>query len=225
MPIRINLLAEAQAAEEARRRDPVKRAIWVCGFLVFLGLFWSSKLQFEIILANSNSQRYNSQWLQIEKNYQEATADFSRSFLVEKKLAALQHYSTNRFLWAPVLNALQFTLADKVQVMRIKTEQTYIVQEPVPPRKGADGKTVPGKPGSSTERVVLIIDARNFGNERDLTLYKNQIAEYPFFKRRIEGASSIRLASLAPLTADPETSRLYTGFIFECVFPSQTRDE
>jgi len=33
MPIRINLLAESQALEEMRRRDPVKRAIWV-GVLV-----------------------------------------------------------------------------------------------------------------------------------------------------------------------------------------------
>jgi len=27
MPIRINLLAEAQAAEDLRRRDPVKRSV------------------------------------------------------------------------------------------------------------------------------------------------------------------------------------------------------
>ena len=29
MPIRLNLLAEAQAAEDLRRRDPVKRALWL----------------------------------------------------------------------------------------------------------------------------------------------------------------------------------------------------
>ena len=29
MAIRINLLAESQAAEEMRRKDPVKRAVWI----------------------------------------------------------------------------------------------------------------------------------------------------------------------------------------------------
>jgi len=42
MPIRLNLLAEAQAAEEARRRDPVKRAIWIGALLVSVVLVWSS---------------------------------------------------------------------------------------------------------------------------------------------------------------------------------------
>ena len=36
MPIRLNLLAEAQAAEEARRRDPVKRAIWLAALIIAL---------------------------------------------------------------------------------------------------------------------------------------------------------------------------------------------
>ena len=39
MPIRLNLLAEAQALEESRRRDPVKRAVWAGVFLV-LALAW-----------------------------------------------------------------------------------------------------------------------------------------------------------------------------------------
>ncbi len=34
MPIRLNLLAEAQAAEEMRRRDPVKRALWLAGLII-----------------------------------------------------------------------------------------------------------------------------------------------------------------------------------------------
>ena len=37
---RINLLAEAQAAEELRRRDPVKRATWLGAFLVAAILAW-----------------------------------------------------------------------------------------------------------------------------------------------------------------------------------------
>ena len=44
MPIRINLLAEEQYLVEMRRRDPVKRAAWLGGFVVFLALLWWGSL-------------------------------------------------------------------------------------------------------------------------------------------------------------------------------------
>ena len=47
MPIRINLLNEELAAEELRRRDPVKRAIFIGIFLVALSLVWFSSTWLE----------------------------------------------------------------------------------------------------------------------------------------------------------------------------------
>ena len=41
MPIRINLLAEQQAAEDARRRDPVKRTLVIGVTLVVATLMWT----------------------------------------------------------------------------------------------------------------------------------------------------------------------------------------
>jgi len=57
MPIRINLLAEAQAAEEMRRKDPVKRAIWIGGFVVFLTLLAALTLQLKISRIRSDIAR------------------------------------------------------------------------------------------------------------------------------------------------------------------------
>ena len=57
MPIRINLLAEAQAAEEMRRRDPVKRAVWIAGALVLVVAAWVVFLQVKIMKA-SGQLRY-----------------------------------------------------------------------------------------------------------------------------------------------------------------------
>ena len=51
MPIRINLLAEAQALEEMRRKDPVKRAALAAGALVCLALVYSSYLQLRAGIA------------------------------------------------------------------------------------------------------------------------------------------------------------------------------
>src|SRR5437588_812625 len=53
MPIRINLLSEAQAAEELRRKDPVKRAVLASALLVAGMLCWGSTLQFKIITSKS----------------------------------------------------------------------------------------------------------------------------------------------------------------------------
>jgi len=53
MPIHINLLAEAQAAEELRRRDPVKRGIFLGASLVVLMLVWSGMIQINSALANA----------------------------------------------------------------------------------------------------------------------------------------------------------------------------
>ena len=53
MPIRINLLAEQLEAEEARRRDPIKRALWMGGsFFVTLVLF-SASLQYRLSSARN----------------------------------------------------------------------------------------------------------------------------------------------------------------------------
>src|SRR5580765_5785017 len=54
MPIRLNLLAEAQAAAEMRRRDPVKRAIMASVVLIALALGWSGYLYLKSMMANSD---------------------------------------------------------------------------------------------------------------------------------------------------------------------------
>src|SRR5512141_100163 len=61
MPIRINLLAETHALEDMRRRDPVKRTIWVGGVLVLLMLAYSSKLQLNTMLRRAEVSRIEGQ--------------------------------------------------------------------------------------------------------------------------------------------------------------------
>src|SRR5437660_8253379 len=118
MPIRINLLADAQAAEELRRKDPVKRAI-LAGCILLVGvLSWSSTLQFRIMVSKGQLKALQGNWSSIEKNYQEAVESKRRSIEVEGKLAALQQLKTNRFLWGNALNAFQQSVSgvDEIQV-------------------------------------------------------------------------------------------------------------
>ncbi len=68
MAIRINLLAEAQEAEELRRRDPVKRALWGAGFLVFLVWLWTGSLMLNGKIVDAEGTKYQTKWLSFEKN-------------------------------------------------------------------------------------------------------------------------------------------------------------
>src|SRR5256885_8231393 len=160
MPIRINLLAEAHAAEEMRRRDPVKRGIYAGAFLVACVVIWALTLQVKIVAANHELKTLETQWKAIYKDYQVAVDKRRRSLEVEQKLGALQALHTNRFLWGNVLNAFQQTLngVDEVQVVRFKTEQAYHLQEEIKPRTNSTS-VIPGKPASAIEKATLTVEA------------------------------------------------------------------
>src|SRR5688500_4901144 len=160
MPISLDLLAEAKAAEEMRRKDPVKRGMFISGFIVFLVVLWSSTLQFKIIAANSELSRLNARWKEIEKSYKTAIDTRKRAGDTETKLTALQNLTTNRFLWGNALNAVQLTLnaIDDVHVMRIKSEQNYHQNEEVRPRRDG-GRVSPGRPATAVERITMTFDA------------------------------------------------------------------
>ncbi len=69
MPIKINLLAEAQHAEDLRRRDPVKRGIWISGFLVFLVLLYIAKLQLDVWQKQREYKQFEDRWHKMEPDF------------------------------------------------------------------------------------------------------------------------------------------------------------
>lgn len=122
MPIRINLLAEQQAAEEARRRDPVKRALWAGGFVVGLVLLCSGYVQLKLIRLKSELARQEAQWKRNEPTFLQVSNEVREAVSIRNKLDSLQRYATNRFLWANVLDALQHPTTEKVRVVNLKGE-------------------------------------------------------------------------------------------------------
>src|ERR1051325_10817610 len=126
MPIRINLLAESQALEELRRRDPVKRAIWVGALLVAATLSWSGYLQARTTLARGELARLEAKLSVHTNDYQVVLGHRRKLGEINFKLAALQQLSTNRFLYGNILNALQVTTIDDVQLVSFKADQSYV---------------------------------------------------------------------------------------------------
>ena len=220
MPIRINLLAEAQEAEEMRRKDPVKRAIWIGGFIIFLVLLGSATLQFKIIVARSEASSLQTRWREIEKQVMDVNGHRSRTRELEQKLAALDQFTTNRMLWALALDALQRTPVEGVELVRINTEQKFTQDEGT--RPNADGKGVT-KPATATEHTVLTLDGRDYSAQAgsQVPRFKQSLASSPYFEAVLQKTNSIQLMSqTAPQS---EAGRAFVGFGFKLHYEEKQR--
>jgi hypothetical protein len=225
MPIRINLLAEAQAIEELRRKDPVKRAMWGGFFVVALVLLWSSFLQARIITDNSKLGNLESKLSSQTNKYTEILLSRNKLNEVNIKLGALNTLATNRFLQANVLDTLQLATVDGIQIVRLRTEQAY---EYVPETKPVtvDEHTTPGKPARSTERIKLLIDAKDTSAVPGGDLiykFKDVLAHTPYFQDERLSTNQIQLKTLAAPQLDNETGKPYVLFTLECLYPERVR--
>src|ERR1019366_2767669 len=122
MPIRINLLAETQALEDLRRRDPVKRAILGGFVLVAMMLAWSSSLMVKTMVVKSDQSRMESELNSRTNDYRQGLENKRKLADDYQKLAALHRLSTNRFLVGDFLDAFQQTTVDGVQLVHLRLD-------------------------------------------------------------------------------------------------------
>jgi hypothetical protein len=172
-------LAEAQAAEEMRRKDPVKLGIWIGCFCVAVILLWVLKLQLDIQFSQIKYNSLDRSWNADKTNYAAVTTNKVKTAEVDRKAAALERLTTNRFLWAPVLNALQQTIVDNVQVARISGDQKYIYEDARAEGSGAKRINIPAR---VTEKVTLYIDAKDFSPDvQSYNKFKESLCNFGFF--------------------------------------------
>jgi hypothetical protein len=223
MPIRINLLAEAQAVEEMRRRDPVKRAIWVAVGVVVLLLAWSGSLQLKAVIARGELNRVSSQLVTRTNEFQQVLVNRQMLTDVNRKLNLLSQMATNRMLHGTLLNALQQTTLEDVQLMRLKTDESYIYNEEIKAKTNANNHFVPGKPASVTERIVVTLEAKDSApNPGDqVNKFKQVVSQSPYFRAVLGKPNEVRLANLSP----PQTTdgKPFVLFTLECRYPERTR--
>ena len=125
MPIRINLLAEEQAAEEMRRRDPIKRAIYIGAALAGVMVFWIAITQMNVIAAKRELANYEQRLKNVDESSKQVRANQVAAADFEAKIKALHRYSTNRFLWGSLMDALQHTTVENVRLTDFRAEQQY----------------------------------------------------------------------------------------------------
>jgi hypothetical protein len=223
MPIRINLLAEAQALEELRRRDPVKRAIWLGAGLVILMLGWSSSLQVKAMFAKGELNRINAQLTTRTNEFQQVLVNQTKLILVNRKLNALQEMSTNRLLHGSLLNALQQTTLDDVQLVRLRTDESYFFNEEIKVKTNSFDRVIPGKPASVTEKIVVTLDAKDSSvNPGDqVSKFKHKVSESPYFQAALGKTNEVRLTNLSPPQGIDGKS--FVLFTVECRYGEKTR--
>lgn len=225
MPIRLNLLAEAQAAEEARRRDPVKRAMWIAALMIVAIMVWSSSLQLKAMLVRSDVNRLEAQIGSHTNEYRLVRDNQNKTQEIHEKIKALQQLSEVRLLNGTLLNALQQTTANDVQLLRVRLDQVYVAFEGTKARTNEDNVLIRGKPATSTEKILLTLEgADSSANAGDgVNRYKDGLAANAYFKQALVKTNGIGLKSLAPPALSPLTGKRSVIFTLECRYPEQTR--
>lgn len=221
MPIRINLLAEEQYLAEMRRRDPVKRAVLLGGFLVALALAWWGWLLLAKGGANRKLAESNAVITRVEKAAKEVAGHQKRAAAIEGNIHALHRMVTNRVLWAGCLNALQEVVREPIQVTRIRVDQAYNVQAAVLSKERSKNR-----PASSTESIRLVVTARDYGaaNQNYIKL-KERIEAHPWFMQHLAKEEPISFKSFTAPTPDKgDPSRVFVSFTMECKFTDQFRN-
>ena len=211
MPIHLNLLAETQAEEELRRRDPVKRAIWAGGFFVSLVLLYYLLLVGLTLVKYSTLKNIEQQQESRKAEYQKITNNEKNLEATKHTLAELNRLASNRLLWGNVLNALQASVVDDVQCTSFRSEQTHTLND--------GGKT---KPSTVTEKLVLIIDARDSSPTPgdQINKYKAALNSQSFLGKTPTNQSTvtIKLKNLSSPVLDSESGKQAVNFSFECQF-------
>jgi hypothetical protein len=224
MPIRLNLLAEAHAAEELRRKDPVKRALWVAALLIALVLGWASSLQLKAIVTNKELNAVLAQVKQCTSDYNRVVDLQKQTGQMAQKISALTALSTNRFLTGNLLNALQHTTVEDVQLVRLKLDHSYTLTDEVKAR--TNGVTViPGRPATAVEKTTLVLDGQDSSlNPGDQVLrIKDTISQFPYFKDSLDRANPVAWKNSSAPQISPDTGKAIVLFTLECRYPEKIR--
>jgi hypothetical protein len=220
MPIRINLLAEALAAEDLRRRDPIKRVIFGGVFVVALVLVWWSWLQLRVMVANKDLSQVQAEIQSHTNAYQVVLVSEKKIAEARGNLAALQKLTVSRFLQGNFMNALQHTAVPGVQLMRLRVDQTYVATEATAPSPD-DPQAARGRPATVTEKILVSLDARDYSSNPGVQVdkFKAAISQQPYFQAVLNG---VRLTNLSPPQPGPD-GKPSVLFTVECTYPDRTR--
>jgi hypothetical protein len=133
--------------------------------------------------------------------------------------------STNRLLQATLLNALQRTTVDDVQLLHFKVEQAYAATEAGKAKTNSDGKITPGKPATATERVVVNLDGSDSSPSPgdQVTKFQQILAANGYFQSMAAKSNAFALKNISNPEFLPNSGKRGVNFTLECRYPETTR--
>lgn len=227
MPIRINLLAEAQAAEELRRKDPVKRAILLGAAVVAIMVMASIFFQSQVMATNHKAENFNGRIQAITNKYAAVMADSDRLQELHLHIRGLDILASERFLNGSLLNSLQKAPVENVQMIHLRVDQTYnfVDETKSKPIEGKPGPLKVLKPATANEKVTLVVEARDVGpNPGDqVTKFKDALAKTDYITKLLGTNTQLRLVNRSPPQLQSDSGRLGVQFTLEARLPEKAR--
>ncbi len=225
MPIRLNLLAEAHAAEELRRRDPVKRALWLAGLVIAAMLAWSSFLQLRVALASSEVTAIETRMNAKTNEFRQILDNQRQTVEIDNKLGFLRQLATNRFLNGNLLNALQQTTVADTELIRVRVDQLYRKAEGTKARTNEHDVVIRGKPPTTTEKIVLNLEGLDISHSPgdQVSCFKSVLTSNDYFRAMLIKTNPVTLKSLSAVQPAPGSGQPYVTFNLECRYEERTR--
>ena len=206
-----------------RRRDPVKRSFLAGIGVVSVMVVWSASLWVKALAYNSEISGLEKIMEKNASQHKEVMNNLSQIKEIDGKLTSLDKLSANRFLVANLLNALQQTTLDDVQLSRLSLNDDLTLNEEI---KAGSGKTP--RAASVTEKIVLTLDARDScARPGDLIpKFQQKIAAAPYFdailKKGDQDRVHLKEGSYGALQTGVD-NRQFQPFALECRFKENTR--
>lgn len=213
----IDLLAEQKEVAERRSRDPMKRAYAVAASLVLLMGLWCGLGKMDSAKAEKLVQTKNAELNSLQQNFSQADLAAKKSAEIGATLSALELLAAKRFLAAPALNALQFTVVDNFQVVRLVMNQELTVTKAATTATNINKVFVAGSPAEFFEQTTFIIQAKSFTKPSAAEAFVAALSGSPWFKENLRRKAGVRLKENQSAIGDAEDPAKTTIlFTVEC---------
>ncbi len=235
MPIRIDLLAQQKHLEDLRRRDPVMRMAWLAGGVVALVVLAVLALMLRNFKAASNVVALQNQLKKLDdvlKPVRKTQADYENLRFRTNSLLA---FATNRFLWAPVLDSLQYApVDDEVHLTKFESKQSFDTLEenksmPDPKNLGSTNR-IQVKIFSRVEHNSISVFAKCFALSPDgkIKEFKENLFKRPYLMAAME-TNDANISLGGPVSKSQldtvDTNRFMVTFDLKCKIPDKVREK
>ena len=217
----LNLIAEDIEERTRKRRDPVRHVAFAACVIIAILLTWAIQLRVRIWSIEHALKTDAAERMQWERMRREISLAKGRLAEATHTYAALQTHYTNRFVFGSALNALQQAAVENIQFTHLTLQESEVTVEG---KKAITEKnlTVPRKPGYTTEKVSLTVQAKNFGGAQDREKFIEKLISVPYFKETLRKDEPVVLRNHLARQVDPlDPAKTFNLFTIECIYPDR----